>query len=415
MVAPTNRQPDGTGDDARPDHLRGRGTVGAHQAPLEERVSRSELMQITIRENDRETAREVVRLHAAREWAAAKELGQQLPWVFDYVAADAYFSQFMNKRASEIRRIGAAFGPEDLAADAMLGSVNYLKGSWGHAVAIAEGCPPDQFWSHRAFLGSAKTYALRMVRDYRRHEWGQLRAAKAAPKPEGDTSDNPAEPLPPVYRWRLRDRISTDEAGEGDDRPGVNPADHHAATPAELAEIVEAAAVAKVAVSEGIDGLSGPDQFIVRQLLAWYANHDHLRGFYEVLLPALAAEGRPTNLVAARQQVSVAQMRLMGRIAVSRRDALRAALVSIPAPTPEGDPLTFTGRIAVAYLIEIAGKASWETTFARIRTHLKELEVDTIAPWNDASTAREALFDSFGAIATAYRERQGSSFWAATN
>jgi hypothetical protein len=372
-------------------------------------------MQITIRENDRETAREVVRLHAAREWAAAKELGQQLPWVFDYVAADAYFSQFMNKRASEIRRIGAAFGPEDLAADAMLGSVNYLKGSWGHAVAIAEGCPPDQFWSHRAFLGSAKRYALRKVQDCRRDEWGELRAPKPAATPDTEAPGAPPEESPTRYRWRLGDRISIGDTGEDGDLPAVDLADEYQRSPAELAEIAETVAVATAAVAEGIDGLSGPDQFIVRQLLAWYANHDNLRGFYEVLLPALAAEGRPTNLVAARQQVSVAQMRLMGRIAASRRDALRAALVSIPAPTPEGDPLTFTGRIAVAYLIEIAGKASWETTFARIRTHLKELEVDTIAPWNDASTAREALFDSFGAIATAYRERQGSSFWASTN
>ena len=69
----------------------------------------------------------------------------------------------------------------------------------------------------------------------------------------------------------------------------------------------------------------------------------------------------------------------------------------------------------MAYLIEIAGRAAWTTTFGRIRAHLKELEVDTVAPWNDASTAREALFETFGKVLSAYRERQGSSFWAATN
>jgi hypothetical protein len=413
MGAPTHRQPVRPAEANRPDDRRDCASVGTNGPALEEPMSGSDL--ITISENIRETAREVVRLHAAREWAAAKQRGQQLPWAFDYVAAHAYFSQFMNKRASEIRRIGPAFGPEDLAADAMLGSVNYLKGSWGHAVAIAEGCPPDQLWSHRAFVGSAKEYAQRKVLDYRRHEWGELRAPRPAAAPDTEAPGASTEGSPDRYRRRPGDRISIGDTGEGGDLRAVDLADKHQLSPAELIEIAETEAEARAAVSEGIDGLSGNDQFIVRQLLAWYADHDHLRGFYDVLLPALAATGNPTNLVAARQRVSAAQMRLMGRIVASRRDALRAALVSIPAPTPERDPLTFTGRIAVSYLIEIAGKASWETTFARIRTHLKELEVDTIAPWNDASTAREALFDSFGAVATAYRERQGSSFWAATN
>ncbi len=412
MGAPTHRQPVRPAEANRPDDRWDCASVGTNGPALEEPMSAREIIAPNHPDNIQAFAREIVRLHESGEKVRAKELGQQLPWYFEFIKANEYYSRFMKRRASIIRSISAARDPEDLAGDAMVKSLDYLRGSWGHALAVAEGCPPDQFWSHRAFLGSAKKFGERQIRDYRRYEWGEIRSGNQTLKGEAGPSDQPTEGK---YGNKNPTSISTGEAGEGDERPGVDPPDRDQLSPPELAEIAETKAEIRSAVGRALDDLSVNDQFVVRQLLAWYADHNHLRGFYDVLLPALAAAGRPTSLVAARQQVSVAQMRLMGRIVASRRDALRAALVSIPAPTPERDPLTFTGRIAVSYLIEIAGKASWETTFARIRTHLKELEVDTIAPWNDASTAREALFDSFGAVATAYRERQGSSFWAATN
>ena len=378
-------------------------------------MSASEIVAPNDSERIREIAKEVVRLHTSGEKEKAKQLGQQLPWYFDFIEADKYYSRFMKRRADIIRRISAARAPEDLAADAMLKSADYLRGGWGHALAVAEGCAPDQFWSHRAFLGSAKKYGQREVLDYRRHEWGQLRGTKAGTQLDAGEGGSQPEAAPAVYRWSLQNQISIGDTGDDANRPGVDPADHYQATPAELAERAETEAQVRTAVQRALDGLSPNDQFIVRQLLDWYAEHDHLRGFYDVLLPALAAAGNPVNLVAARQQVSVAQMRLVGLIITPRRDALRAALISIPARTPESDPLTFAGRIAVSYLIEIAGRAAWATTFTRIRTHLKELEVDVLAPWNDASTARDALFEAFGLVVTAYRERQGGSFWAATN
>ena len=402
MGAPTHRQPVRPAEANRPDDHRVRGGVGTDGLALEEPMSVREIIAPNHPENIQAFAREIVLLHKSHESsekARAKELGQQLPWHFDFIQADKYYSRFMRRWAHVIIQISPARAPEDLAGDAMLKSLDYLRGSWGHAQAIAEGCPPDQFWSHRAFLKAAKTLGEREIRDYRRYEWGEIRSGN---RPDGRYVN--ANPTP----------IDTGEAGEGDDRPGVNPAADEA-SPAELAERAETEAEVRTALHRALEGLSPSDQFIVRQLLAWYADHDHLRGFYDVLLPALAAVGNPTNLVAARQRVSAAQMRLVDLIITPRRDALRAALISIPARTPETDPLTFSGRIAVAYLIEIAGRAAWTTTFGRIRAHLKELEVDTVAPWNDASTAREALFETFGKVLSAYRERQGSSFWAATN
>ena len=415
MGAPTHRQPVRPAEANRPDDRWDCASVGTNGPALEEPMSGSEIIAPNHPENIQAFAREIVRLHESGEKVRAKELGQHLPWYFDFIKANEYYSRFMKRRASIIRSISAARNPEDLAGDAMLYSADYLRGGWGHALAVAEGCTPDQFWSHQSFLGSAKKFGQRQVLDYRRHEWGQLRAAKAAPQPDSGGVNSQPVTGAPVYRWSLRDHISTGDAEDGAERPGVNPPDHYQATPAELAERAETEAEIRSAVGRALDGLSVNDQFVVRQLLAWYEDHDHLRGFYDVLLPALAAAGNPTNLVAARQRVSAAQMRLVDLIITPRRDALRAALISIPARTPETDPLTFSGRIAVAYLIEIAGRAAWTTTFGRIRAHLKELEVDTVAPWNDASTAREALFETFGKVLSAYRERQGSSFWAATN
>ena len=69
----------------------------------------------------------------------------------------------------------------------------------------------------------------------------------------------------------------------------------------------------------------------------------------------------------------------------------------------------------MTFLIDEAGTPAWTTTFDRIRARLRNMGLDTVAPWNEASTAREALFETFGKVLSAYRERQGSSFWAATN
>ena len=137
---------------ALPIYRRVRGGVGTDGLALEEPMSRIEHSPISISENIRERAREVVRLHESGEKARAKELGQELPWHFDFIQADKYYSRFTGRHADIIRRISPARAPEDLAGDAMLKSLDYLRGSWGHAQAIAEGCPPDQFWSHRAFL-----------------------------------------------------------------------------------------------------------------------------------------------------------------------------------------------------------------------------------------------------------------------
>ena len=107
--------------------------------------------------------------------------------------------------------------------------------------------------------------------------------------------------------------------------------------------------------------------------------------------------------------------RIMAFLIARRSDRLRAAIASIPSRTPETDPLTFTGRIAVNYLVEIAGYASWDTSLTRLRTHLHELGLDSVAPWKDASSTRRAVLEAFGKVASAYRLRYGRSFWAATN
>ena len=117
-------------------------------------MSGSDLIKVTISENIREIAREVVRLHTAREWAAAKQLGQKLPWHYDHVSSLSFYTQYMERRPGIISAIGAAFTPDDLASVAMMEAGAYLQGSWGHAVAVSEGVEVAELWQHKAFLKS---------------------------------------------------------------------------------------------------------------------------------------------------------------------------------------------------------------------------------------------------------------------
>ena len=139
MGAPTHRQPVRPAEANRPDDRRDCASVGTNGPALEEPMSAREIIAPNHPDNIQAFAREIVRLHESGEKARAKELGQQLPWHFDFIQADKYYSRFMRRWAHVIIQISPARAPEDLAGDAMLKSLDYLRGSWGHAQAIAEG------------------------------------------------------------------------------------------------------------------------------------------------------------------------------------------------------------------------------------------------------------------------------------
>ena len=412
MGAPTNRQPDRPTAIGRPDDRRCRGDVSTDGLALEERMSASEIVAPNDSERIREIAKEVVRLHTSGEKEKAKQLGQQLPWQYNYVYALAFYQPFMKRRAQTARSISGAFDEEDLASNAMIDAEAYLRGSWGHAVAIAEGTALADLWQHAAFRKAAATYGRRYVSDLRRTELRERRPSRTG---EATPLDANAERAPRDYQFIVRAFADLARAtGEGDqsifDIEDESPLEEHDARLREAQRVD-----AEQAITELAEMLSLDDQLILEHLVQWHADHRNLHGFYDGLVAAFAARGQNLRADAARQRVSTVQSRIMAFLIARRSDRLRAAIASIPSRTPQTDPLTTTGRIAVTYVVEVAGQTSWDTSLTRLRTHLNKLGLDSVAPWNDASSTRRAVLEALGKVATAYRLRYGRSFWASTD
>jgi hypothetical protein len=369
-------------------------------------ISGNELAQVL---DVTEIARNVISLHDAKLRPEARKLAQdRLPWTYDFEKALGFFAPFMAKHAGRIRAIGAAFEPDDLASIAMMEAERYLRGSWGHAVAIADGATPETLWQHPAFRTSAEIYGRRCIGDLRRSEQKEKRSSKPN---QDDAESNDGEQRPREYQFvvTLFSRLAKDDQDEGDWVATINDETVFDQGESQLRE--ERRVEAELAIAEASDALSADDQFVLGRLTAWYATHENLWGFYEDLIAAYAAIGQAVRPDTARQRVRSAQQRIFGTMIPPRRKALRAALISTATPHNR-DPLTFVERIAVAYLIEIAGTVAWRTAFDRIRAHLKELEVDTVAPWDKGDTAGEALDKAFGTVVSTYRYLHGRSFWA---
>ena len=408
MGAPTHRQPVRPAEANRPDDHRVRG-VGTDGLALEEPMSGSDLIDVTISENIREIAREVVRLHTAREWAAAKQLGQKLPWHYDHVSSLSFYTQYMERRPGIISAIGAAFTPDDLASVAMMEAGAYLQGSWGHAVAVSEGVEVAELWQHKAFLKSASLYGHRCISDLLREELKERRQAR---QDRATSSDVNAERPPRDFQFVVNTFSQLAKYDDDGDELDLGYEDAAALQQEEsiLRELQRLDAEQEIAILT--EELDPDDRIVLSELVKWHEDHDSLHGFYEVLIAAFAAKGQNVRPDAARQRVRAARQRIFGSTIARHRAELRAALASIAVPISGPDPLTIAGRVAVTYLIEEAGKASWRTTFNHIRAHLNRLELDLAAPWNRADTASDALDTAFSRVASAYRYRHGRSFWA---
>ena len=410
MGAPTNRQPDDPTPIGRPDDRRRRGDVGTGGLALEERMSASEPLPEPISEITREIASEVVRLHTSGEKAKAKELARtSLPWNYDYESSLAFYTQFMKKRPEIISAIGAAFTPDDLASVAMMEAETYLHGSWGHAVAVSEGTNVAELWQHKAFLKSASLYGHRCIADLLREELKERRQANQDRPPIPDVN---AERPPRDFQFVVHtfSHLAKHDDDGGDLDIGYEDRSLLQQEQSIWRELQRLDAEQEIAILA--EELDVNDRIVLTELVKWHKDHDNLHGFYEVLIAAFAANGQNVRPDAARQRVRAARQRIFGSTIARHRAELRAALASIAEPMSGPDPLTITSRVAVTYLIEEAGKASWRTTFDHIRAHLKNLELDTAAPWNRADTASDALDTAFSKVASAYRYRHGRSFWA---
>ena len=412
MGAPTHRQPVRPAEANRPDDRRDCASVGTNGPALEEPMSAREIIAPNHPDNIQAFAREIVRLHESGEKVRAKELGQQLPWHYDYVHALNFYQPFMRRRAKDARGVSGAFDEDDLASNAMIDAESYLRGSWGHAVAIAEGVNVKDLWQHAAYRKAAATYGRRCISDLRRSEQRERRRPSTGKQTRLDAN---AERAPRDYEFIVRAFADLARA-TGDSDQLVFDVEDESSHEQHSARLREAQRVdAEQATAELAEILSPDDKLILECLVQWHADHENLHGFYDGLIAAFAAKGQNLRAEAARQRVSTVQSRIMAFLIARRSDRLRAAIASIPSRTPETDPLTFTGRIAVNYLVEIAGYASWDTSLTRLRTHLHELGLDSVAPWKDASSTRRAVLEAFGKVASAYRLRYGRSFWAATN
>lgn len=412
MGALTHRHLDRPAENVRPDDSRGRGGVGTGRSPLEDRMSTSEIVVTNDPENIRAIAREVVRLHTSNEKTKAKELGQQLPWRYDYEQALNFYQPFMERRGKIARSVSGAFDEDDLASIAMLDAEAYLRGSWGHAVAISEGVNVGDLWTHTAFRKAAATYGKRCLSDLRRDEERERRPSRTRQNAPLDAN---AERAPRDFQFIVRAFADLTRAtGEGDqwsfDTEDESLFQQHSARLREARRVdAEQATVGLAEI------LSPDDQLTLKYLVQWHVEHQNLHGFYDGLIAAFAAQGQNLRADAARQRVSTVQSRIIAFLIGQQRDRLRAAIASIPSRTPQTDPLTFTGRIAVSFVVEVAGKTSWDTSLARLRKHLNALGLDSVAPWNDPASTRKAVMEAFGKVATAYRLRYGRSFWASTN
>lgn len=319
-----------------------------------------------------------------------------LPWHYDWIEADRFFSNEMRKHASLIRKAGASAEMDDLVQVAVIEAQRYLRGCPGHRHAVGEGVPPEKYWTYKPFLGAASIFAKRVVRDHFRKE---RRPDRNRPNGEEGAARNYHFWATPLSQLASRD----DDSGEG------VPSDIRD-TGYEMSLAASGREALRVAAEDAIAGgsaiLRDEDRLILTEYANWLLDHPSTHGLAAHLGALFAEGGQNLSGDALRKRVESATVRLSDALVAGKRDALIGCLreQSRLFSTPE--------QIALGLFLNLVGTVDRRKVMPAVIEGVHNSGYASVSGWETGREVSKSVMRAFSRLAERFQHRHGHPFWA---
>jgi hypothetical protein len=319
-----------------------------------------------------------------------------LPWHYDWIEADRFFSQEMRKYEAYIRKAGDSAEVADLVQIAVMEAQDYLRGCRGHREAVGDGVAPEEYWNHRSFRGAASIFAKRVVRDHFRKE---RRPDRNRPNGEEGAGRNYRLWATPLSQLASR----PDESGEG---VPFDRADESYAMSLEAGAREALRKAAETAAANGSAVLGDDDRLILTEYGNWLLDHPSTHGLAAHLGAIFADRGQNLAGDALRKRVESATVRLFDTLVAGKRDALTGCLreQSSHFSTPE--------LIALGLFLNLVGTVDRRRFMPAVIEGVHNSGYASVSGWEAGREASRSVMKAFSRLAERFRHRHGRPFWA---
>ena len=319
-----------------------------------------------------------------------------LPWHYDWIEAERFFSKEMRKLASYIRKAGASAEVADLVQVAVMEAPRYLRGCPGHRDAVGQGVPPEEYWTYSPFLGAALIFAKRVARDHFRKE---RRPDRNRPNGEQGAAQNYRFWATPLSELGSRD----DDSGEG------VPFDLEDGSDVMSLEGTEREALriaAETAFAEGSAVLGDDDRLILTEYANWLLDHPSTHGLAAHLGTLFAERGQNLSGDALRKRVESATVRLFDALVAGKRDALIGCL------REQSKQFASVELVALGLFLNLVGTVDRRKVMPAVIEGVHNSGYASVSGWETGREASRSVMMAFSRLAERFRHRHGRPFWA---